>query len=563
MTPAQRFGTGIGQGAQNTWLNVKDIAGRVPGLSGIRPSGEEWEEFHAASNPLLATKGGKVGSFAGETLATAPIGLGSAALAKQAGKGLVKAGAPKLARLVGGKLAQTMAAGAHEGAVLAGPENRGVGYLGGGLAAGAFHGAGRALRNLYAGYVKPTRYAQYLMRNGVEDMTLGRMNPNSALGQLEEASTSFPIIGASVKEARALSPQSWQRAQVGRTVPAGEDVPLFRSDDVNDMMGRVYESFNRAWSKFKGNPVRPVIETSVLSQIAGTPVGYQGRQVMLGSGIQQMVQASAPELGLHPRSRQVRDILMQFQAFSRNTGARQVSGRAAAAGAQQWPGVPVMDSEDLIELASKVRTARRAVTRADPYFQAKRGMWRRIENALDSVLERDLPNGTALADLRRKYAEWHVLNRATAAAQGRPEGFSPREVIASYRKGLGDAGTTLKSGGKGQRMAFAARQVFEPRVAMTGARYLMTIPGGLLSPMVMSPTFAKAVSGRTRPQQALLAAERAMTRKLGVQGRRLGSRAGQAFFAGLGANQVSSSRRQRENEEAREVIRRARERAGY
>lgn len=154
---------GIGRGMTNVGMNVADIAGRVPGLGGLRPSPETWEEFNRASTTLTGAErssGAKVpvswltgdpatdeqirrnieaqygtdrpgaqGSTLGESLAVAPV-------AGTAGK----VAGPLVGRMLPRALqvpALAVAEGATAGSVLAGPSNRAEGAIGGGLAGGA------------------------------------------------------------------------------------------------------------------------------------------------------------------------------------------------------------------------------------------------------------------------------------------------------------------------------------------------------------------------------------------------------------------------------------------
>lgn len=149
---------GIGRGMVNVGMNVGDIVGRIPGLGGLRPSPEAWEEFNQASGTLMGAerptgarvpvsfltgdpetdakikanieaqfgtgRPGSEGSALGETVAVAPVAGAAGRLA-----------APVLGRVLptAFQLPANMGIqGATAGGVLGGPDNRGEGALIGG-----------------------------------------------------------------------------------------------------------------------------------------------------------------------------------------------------------------------------------------------------------------------------------------------------------------------------------------------------------------------------------------------------------------------------------------------
>jgi hypothetical protein len=154
---------GIGRGMQNVAMNVGDIVGRIPGLGGLRPSPESWEEFNRASQTLTAAqrptgaqvpaawltgdpatdaqiranieaqygsgRPGAEGSALGETAAVAPVaGVAGRVVAPIAGR--VLPGMLRAPAVMG-------AEGATAGTVLAGPGQRAEGALvGGGVGLG-------------------------------------------------------------------------------------------------------------------------------------------------------------------------------------------------------------------------------------------------------------------------------------------------------------------------------------------------------------------------------------------------------------------------------------------
>lgn len=132
LNPLERLAIGAGHGMYNTHLNISDLLGRLPGNSGARVDPAAWRDQEQLYGRTLGKDvAAGVGDLAGQTAMLAPVGGGAGAVTRAALPQALAAVAPLL----------TMGAeGAAQGAIAAGPDNRGEGALTGlkfGLGTGA------------------------------------------------------------------------------------------------------------------------------------------------------------------------------------------------------------------------------------------------------------------------------------------------------------------------------------------------------------------------------------------------------------------------------------------
>jgi hypothetical protein len=496
MSGAQRFAAGMGQGAVNLGRQVGNMAGVV--------SDERMQEFAQRDQPLLDTGAGRAGSFAGEVLATAPVGGLVAGAGKALGKSL-------LARVAGGAVGQ----GAVEGALTAGPGNRGTG-----AALGAAGGAiipavgGAALRALTRG-VDPTAAARKLLKEGV-DLTPGQMNPRSTIGMLEETGQNVPGIGPMIQRARESSMQDWQRAVIGKG-----GAPGVKPGSVED----AYRSFSPAYDASKGFPVAP--------------------RVMRTAG------GDIP-LATFPQTRgafesAVRDPNVYADKQTRKAvGAWLQNKLSALPGAGKGTGT--MDSADLLKLRSEIRDQIRAASKGAAPDEAQAALLRNAERSVTDALESQLPKKVtdALRATDKQYGQYKVLEDAARRAGDQLQGMTPSNLSAAVKAATPAGGYARGGGGPLRELAGAGKQVFDARIPPTGARLL--VPGTIAAVAGAKPTAValagltalattkagrKVLGGRTAAQVKAQALQAALRRKAGRGGRAMGRQLATATGAAL------------------------------
>lgn len=245
MSTLDRFRAGLGRGMVNVGRQLGNIVGLV--------EDEELAQAGQLDAPLMQTGAGQAGSFVGELASTAPLAGG---LVGMAGKGL-GAAIPALRTTAAARPITTGAAtgateGAVEGSMLAGPESRA-----GGAMLGALGGTvgGAALPFLAKGFRGESPVSQTLAEVGVDSLTPGQMVPSGAWNQIEEAATSWPIVGASVTAAREKPKVQFAQQMIQQGRPPGAD-PVSVGDP-GDMLSSVYQQFKPAYDQFKGFDVTP------------------------------------------------------------------------------------------------------------------------------------------------------------------------------------------------------------------------------------------------------------------------------------------------------------------
>ena len=175
----ESFGTNLLAGVGSGMVDVGRKATNLVLPEGMTPdwaSDEAIAEQGRTDEDLMSTGAGLTGNILGGAVATAPVGFGAGALVGRALPAALKAAGTW--GKVGGRALRGMGQGAAEGAVLASPDNRGLGValgagLGGGLplAAGAI---GKGWRGLGKGVADITEDAASLERSmiktGAEDL---------------------------------------------------------------------------------------------------------------------------------------------------------------------------------------------------------------------------------------------------------------------------------------------------------------------------------------------------------------------------------------------------------
>jgi hypothetical protein len=530
-----RLLAGVGQGMTNIGMNLGDIAANVPGLGGLRPSPETWQEFARASEPLKETTAGKVGAFAGETAATLPVGTAAGKLLGTAGGQLLGRTAP-VARFLTRPLAQAMTQGAAEGAVLGGPDNRGVGALVGAAGGAGAVGLGAAARRAYRGVAQPSAAARFLERQGVQDLTLGQMAPRSALGQLEEAATSIPFLGAGVRAQREAGEAAVQSAALRMARAPGSSLGAGQGS-IAGRLSAIYDDFERAYDPIRNQAVRPAIATG------------PGTAVPLRTALRAAVQDPAALATAETVARVGRFLENEASILGKRT-AQQATGTGGmpfgpavpasaaaawgrAAGAQRF-----IPADDLLKLRSNIRTAAREALQREDYPAAR--LLGNAENAVTRGLDSQLPEPLrqALRATDTQYAKFKIVSDAVRRSGDRPSGFTMTELGAAVRKSTEPGSYARGAGGPLRRLAAAGRETLDQRVPLTGARMYLTPAALATAPLTTTKAGKALLTGTTRPQRAAQLLETALRRSLGREGRRRARGVGQAIAGYAGARQA-------------------------
>ena len=465
---------GVGYGMANVGRNVEDIASSIPGLGGLRRSPEDWREFHEAGAQLGKTIPGKVGTIAGETASMLPSML-------------VSGGALNAARA--GPALQTIAQGAAQGAVLAGPGERAEGAAVGGALGGGIYGGGKALGALgkaaLRGVVKPSAAAQALQREGVEGLTIGQMAPDSILAQLEEASTSTPFVGPLMQAQRQAAKESWQNAVLNKARAPG--APMSQGGSVQEKLADVYQGFEGAYAPVKAAPVQPVIK------------GQQA-QMPLTEALEHSV--NDPNALASDDTRRMVGKFLQNQTTLLTPPALEGVG----------PGQ--LTAETLLKMRSNIRGAAREALQRQDFAAAQ--LLGNAERAVSMGLESQLPSqlASALKATDRQYGKQKIVSEAVRSAGDSPSGFTPSQLGMALRRATEKGSYARGDGGELRDLASAGREVFDSRIPPTGARLLSMPVAMAASPAFATQTGRNLLTGQTAAQRKAQALIDALRRRV-------------------------------------------------
>lgn len=342
--------------------------------------------------------------------------------------------------------------------------------------------------SLATGVVKPSKAAEYLRSKHVGGLTIGQMAPDSALAQIEEASTSASGIGPAIKGQRDVAQQQWQQAVVREALPPGQTEAI--GDDLGEQMASVFGGFGPAYDVAKGLPVSPQSVQAAL-QAVDDPTIYASDAT---------------------RQQVARYIQDQMTALSlRPDGA--------------------VDSGDVIALRSFIRQRLRNLPED---ARQDRELFQSAADALTGALDNELPPdvGTALRAADMQYAKAKTVADAVGRSRDQVGGFTTKQLSMSVEQNTPESVYQQGGGGELRRLARAGEQALAPKIPMTGARLLATKP----TPYVTAP-FAyimnlpgpkSALMGQTALQQSLQRNAPAAGQFLGDEVARLGPAAAYA-----------------------------------
>lgn len=504
MSTFDKVRAGIGQGLSNVARHAGNLVGLV--------DDDELEAARETDQDLLDTTAGKVGSFIGETAATAlPMAGATAGLARAGGLG---------AKLVGGLVRRGAVEGAAQGALMADPGERGEGaFLGAGLGAllpAAARGIGKVARGL-----KRTPEAEDLLRRGV-DLTPGQMNPGGMLNQMEEAWQSVPGVGSVIKGARDHAQNTFQRATAETAAAPGTKIQL---GEMSEMLDAAYQSFQPLYAAAKGFPLRLVKGKPAIINATGTDTPLED------------VFATIVKRKTAPASAR-----RQVATFLDDQLTKKYRG-----------------SDDLLELRSMIRNEARKI-RGNPNSNvdilARADLLDDADAAVTKALESQLPDDAmqALRTADSKYGLYKELETAVAGSRDMPGGLTPArlsQAVAGANKGAAQGSYARGGGGDLRDLAAAGTATMNVRSPATGARLAaigipaaasltnpwLGIPaaaGGLA--LVGTKTGRKLAAGATSPQKRLAAALARLEGSTSPEMRELAGRYARALVGVAGAD---------------------------
>jgi hypothetical protein len=497
---------GVGHGMLNVVKNVGNIAGVV--------DDQEIADLKARDKPLTDTTAGKVGSFIGETAATAiPAGGVASGVAR-----LGKAGAKVAGNLVGRGAIE----GAAQGAILADPGERVEGATTGAVAGAALPAAGAAYRGARSG-VRPTKEANRLLKEGV-DLSPGQMNPKGVLNQIEQAAEQVPVVGQLVKGVRDRAEQQFQQKSVQKAAPPGTDIPLGKPDQ---MLDAAYRAFQPLYDQARGFPVNDAVLRNAMGVKMQLPAVAALAKAFVDATGGRAVRATS-------ETRKGVDSFLKEQLTA-------ISNRH-------------LTSDDLLALRSAIRTeGRRARISTDAQEQAAADLLKRAELAVTKGIKASISKSAAQAlDVGdQHYRVYKVLEDAVYRAGDRPRGFTPNDLSQSVRKSTGKGEYARGGGGKLREMSSAGREALDPTAPKTGLLGMGTL-GTLGSAAWFEPTVGlpataavtgligtktgrRIAAGKTRPQLMARELERELRRALPKDVREAGARIGRGSVVSANA----------------------------
>lgn len=199
-------------------------------------------------NPL-ASRLGKAGGFALTALAPLPkFSGGSSLLSKSLAGAGTGAGYGALGGLTEGEADLTR--GEYEKAALEGA----FGATLGGLLGGTIPVVGEGFRRMARGFVRPDAEAKALQEAGVKGLTIGQMDPKSALGSAESALQSTMGFGPAIKAQREVAQNSFRVAAANKVRPPGmPEIP--QNTPVTEAMTELHKGYAKAYDAIRDVPV--------------------------------------------------------------------------------------------------------------------------------------------------------------------------------------------------------------------------------------------------------------------------------------------------------------------
>jgi hypothetical protein len=281
---------------------------------------------------------------------------------------------------------------------------------------------------------------------------MGQLNPRSAVGQIEEASTSLRAVGPAIASQRQAAKTAWQGVVLKKALPPGmKDLP---KGSLSDQLDAVYKGFEPAYAAVKGDLVYPAIH-------------------MGGNGIP--LQTLGKNVGAFDRA--VGDPAVLADDATRGMVKRLLDNQLSLL-PQRKGAVGQVPVENLLKMRSNIRDAVRGAVRQQRYDAAD--LLGNAEDAVTQAIESQVSPKTsaALRAADQQYRVYKIVEDAVSRAGDSPSGFQPSHLTASL-KAATDKGAFARGGGGVLRdLSRTGSSVFESVTPPTGARLLAVGPLG-------------------------------------------------------------------------------------
>jgi hypothetical protein len=484
LTGGEKLRYGFGLGARNIALNTAEMLGLT--------SPERVKKAQAEGQFITGKFPGNVGSFAGETAALLPVGMG-------VGGATVRGGMAARGVLAG------LAEGGVQGAIAGGPDDRLSGAALGAVTGGALPSAAKMAKLLGQG-MPQTANARRLTRRGVE-LTPGQMNPEGNWAMMEEVLQGVPVIGPKISKARSLGKTQTQNVIAQEAAPPG--VVLQPRQDPQDMFRDLLKAYDTAYEVGKGYPMLPVIRPAT------------GPDVPLAKALQVPPTARGTDEGRKYAASVINDELSSLKGL----GAK-------------------LSSDDLFAMRSRIRAEVRSLRKKVNAPLGADDILSNAEQRITAALDSQLPPNVVqqIRAIDAKYGNFKIIENALYRATDRTGGFTPSQFSQAVREGTTSRMGYAAGGGRMRDLSRAALDVFQPRQPATGRQMAALLATGGAAMFGGPATQAagagilgmgalpylsggvgqasrRVLTGQTQAQQAIRAAERAARRTLSPQER--------------------------------------------
>lgn len=338
---------------------------------------------------------------------------------------------------------ETMGAGGVGGALTGGLVVPAAGaVLKGALKGGKALGVG-ALRAL----AKPGQGARDLQRLGVdvEKLTLGQINPNSTLAQMEEAGQHALGTGKVIEHQKEKGLQAWRDAVVRRAAAPGGQ--LSGKGDTAEQLAEAYGGFRPAYDAIGKTPI-------ATAGPGKQSVGDQLRKAFTAAAADEGVIADDAKRGALGRYLQNQATAVHFEPGKSNT------------------------VQQLQKVRENIREKLSQASMAQDFEQA--AMLRKAEESVTQHIADNISPADA-AKLRAtdaQYAAYKTVEDAVRRAGDNKAGLTPKQLSAAVKARTSPGAYARGGGGDLRELAVAGGEALQPGSPATGVRQILfNLPG--------------------------------------------------------------------------------------
>lgn len=329
----------------------------------------------------------------------------------------------------------------------------------GGWALGKSSGLVRSLKDAVTkGVVKPTEAAQVLREAGVKNLTIGQMNPNTALAQAEEVGASTGVLGPRIRAQREAAQGEWQDAVLREATAPEGSIP--GAGSANEKLASAYEGFKEAYGSLKGHRVEPEL--------------YVGKGKWQGLTTDESLKGAAKTTGLFELATKNRNIRATDETRRGVLDFLREQLTMLPKGASK-NGMP---AEALQELRSTIRQEIRKTLRGNPGHEERAAaeMLERAEQGVTELLENQLPPDVVskLRATDAKYGTHKTVSDAVGRAGDQPAGFTPSHLSAAVKAAEDKGAYARGAGGRLRELSSTGKEVLEAKIPETGVKALMS-----------------------------------------------------------------------------------------